>query len=99
MKARVTCCATSARRSAPFNAFLFLQGIETLPLRMRAAQPQRAGGRRFLAKRPEVTQGHPPLVQTGAARERPTNISGRLGGLVGFELAGGARPAGGSSTR
>ena len=28
------CCATSARRMSPFNAFLFLQGLETLHLRM-----------------------------------------------------------------
>ena len=36
---------------SPFNAFLILTGIETLPLRMQRALRQRAGGRRMARRR------------------------------------------------
>ena len=36
---------------SPFNAFLFLQGIETLPLRMERHYAERAGGRRAPRRR------------------------------------------------
>ena len=43
--ARRRCCATSAAAMSPFNAFLTLQGIETLALRMERHCANAAGGR------------------------------------------------------
>ena len=74
------CCAISARRCRPFNAFQFLQGLETLPLRMRAALRERPGGRRDLAEGPPGRdQGHPPVAadRRDAAAGRPLPV-GRL---------------------
>ena len=38
---------------SPFNAFLFLQGLETLPLRIAAPQRERAGGRPLAGAPPD----------------------------------------------
>ena len=44
----------------------------------------------FLRKRPEITRVIHPSVQTGVHRQRAERyLNGGLGGLVGFELAGG----------
>ncbi len=52
-----SCCATSARRASPFNAFLIAQGIETLSAPHRAAPRERPQGR-----------GVPPGPRPGRAR-------------------------------
>ena len=53
-----SCCATSARRSSPFNAFLLLQGLETLSLRMERHVAERARrSREWLEGRDEVESG------------------------------------------
>ena len=41
IKARVTLLRDLGAPMSPFNAFLFIQGLETLPLRMRAHCAQR----------------------------------------------------------
>ncbi len=50
------CCAISAPPLRPFNAFLFIQGLETLPLRIRehAATPRRSPT--TCTKHPKVTK-------------------------------------------
>ena len=40
IKARVTLLRDVGAAMSPFNAFMFIQGLETLPLRMRAALRQ-----------------------------------------------------------
>ena len=52
---RSRACATSARPSRPFNAFLILQGIETLPLRMERHSQNAMAVARFLTEHPKVT--------------------------------------------
>ncbi len=47
-------CATSARRLSPFNAFLILTGIETLPLRMRAHCDNTLAVAEWLSAHPQV---------------------------------------------
>ena len=76
---------------SPFNAFLFIQGLETLPLRIaRALRATPTAVADFLAKQPAVTQVIYPGLQTGEARRRAdTYLKGGFGGLVGFELKGG----------
>lgn len=90
IKARTTLLRDLGAALSPFNAFLLLQGIETLPLRIErhATNAQRVA--EFLAKRPEVTKVIHPSAQTGATRARADKyLKGGYGGLLGFELKGG----------
>jgi O-acetylhomoserine (thiol)-lyase len=90
IKARVTLLRDLGSALSPFNAFLVLQGLETLALRIAKHSENAQLVVDFLRKRPEVVRVIHPSVQTGVARERATRyLKGGLGGLVGFELAGG----------
>jgi O-acetylhomoserine (thiol)-lyase len=90
IKARVTLLRDVGSALSPFNAFLTLQGIETLPLRIERHSVNTEKVVAFLAKRREVTKVIHPSQQTGWARERAEKyLKGGRGGLVGFELAGG----------
>jgi O-acetylhomoserine (thiol)-lyase len=90
IKARVTLLRDLGSALSPFNAFLTLQGLETLALRMARHSENAQKVVDFLRKRPEVTRVIHPSVQTGVHRERAQRyLKGGLGGLVGFELAGG----------
>src|SRR5271169_2346627 len=70
IRARVTLLRDLGSCMSPFNAFLTLQGIETLPLRMERHCANTAGVVRWLAERPEVTKIIHPSQQTGVARQR-----------------------------
>ncbi len=75
---------------SPFNAFQILQGVETVPLRMRAHADNATRVAAFLKDHPKVTRVAHPSLQDGEARRRAdAYLSGGYGGLVGFELAGG----------
>jgi O-acetylhomoserine (thiol)-lyase len=90
IRARVVLLRDLGAAMSPFNAFQFLQGIETLPLRMErhCANAQKAAD--YLAARKGVTKVIYPSAQTGAARARADKyLKGGYGGLVGFELEGG----------
>ncbi len=90
IKARVTLLRDLGSAISPFNAFLTLQGVETLPLRIERHSVNASAVAAWLAKRPEVTKVIHPSLQTGYARERAQKyLKGGFGGLVGFELAGG----------
>ena len=76
---------------APLNAFLFLQGLETLPLRMREHCKNALAVAQFLSGRPDVTRVIHPAFHKGVGAERTAKYMPHgQGGLVGFELAGGA---------
>jgi len=90
LKARVTLQRDLGYAMSPFNAFLFLQGLETLPLRIREHSRNASAVAAYLKDHPDVTQVIHPSQQDGEARRRAdTYLSGGYGGLVGFELAGG----------
>ena len=90
IKARVTLLRDLGSALSPFNAFLIIQGIETLPLRIQRHSENTQAVANYLLKRPEVTRVIHPSVQTGVFRERADKyLKGGYGGLVGFELAGG----------
>ena len=79
---------------APMNAFLILQGMETLALRMRAHSVNGQAVADFLSRRPEVSKVIYPTHHTGIAAERTKKyLPNGSSGLCGFELAGG-EPAG-----
>jgi O-acetylhomoserine (thiol)-lyase len=75
---------------APQNAFQFIQGLETLPLRMRQHNENAIKVANFLAKHPSVSRVIFPGLQSGENRRRAdAYLNGGYGALVGFELKGG----------
>lgn len=90
LKARVTLQRDLGYAMSPFNAFQFIQGLETLPLRMREHCRNATAVAEHLSRHPAVTHVIHPSLQGGWARERAdTYLNGGYGGLVGFELGGG----------
>ncbi len=90
LKARVTLLRDLGAAMSPFNAFLFIQGLETLPLRMREHSRNAQAVVDYLAKHPAVTRVIHPSKQEATYRGRAeVHLRGGFGGLVGFELAGG----------
>ncbi len=94
IKARVTLLRDIGAAMSPFNAFMFIQGLETLPLRMRENCANAAKVAAYLADHPKVTRVIFPGMMTGQDKRRAdAYLKGGYGAMVGFELAG-ARAAG-----
>jgi O-acetylhomoserine (thiol)-lyase len=90
LRARVVLLRDLGAAMSPFNAFLFIQGLETLPLRMRAHCANAAEVADFLSGHPKVSHVIYPGFQSGEIRRRAdAYLGGGYGGLVGFELDGG----------
>jgi len=90
IRARVVLLRDLGAPLAPFNAFQVIQGLETLPLRMARHCENAERVVKFLSERKEVTKVIHPSLATGEAKKRAEKyLHGGLGGLVGFELAGG----------
>jgi O-acetylhomoserine (thiol)-lyase len=88
LKARVTLLRDVGAAMSPFNAFMFIQGLETLPLRMREHCANAAKVAQYLSGHPKVTRVIYPGLMTGEPRRRAdAYLKGGYGGLVGFELA------------
>ena len=75
---------------APFNAFMFLQGLETLPLRMERHCENATKVATYLAGHPKVASVTHPSLFTGEAARRAAILKGGFGSLMGFELKAGA---------
>ncbi len=91
VRARVKLLRDIGAAISPFNAFQLIQGLETLPLRIRQHTANAARVAAFLKDHPKVERVIYPGLQTGEARRRAdAYLSGGYGALVGFELAGGA---------
>jgi O-acetylhomoserine (thiol)-lyase len=90
IKARTTLLRDLGAAMSPFNAFLFIQGLETLPLRMRAHSENAVAVARFLERHPAVSKIIFPGAMTGEERRRAdAYLKAGDGGLVGFELKDG----------
>jgi O-acetylhomoserine (thiol)-lyase len=90
LKARVTLLRDIGAALSPFNAFLFIQGLESLPLRMREHCRNAAAVAEYLSAHPAVARTIYPGLATGEARRRAEQyLTSGYGGLVGFEIAGG----------
>jgi O-acetylhomoserine (thiol)-lyase len=91
LKARVTLQRDLGASMSPFNAFQFIQGLETLALRMREHCRNAEAVARHLARRSEVTKVIYAGLHTDPVQKRraDTHLKGGYGGLVGFELKGG----------
>ncbi|MBP7528822.1 MAG: O-acetylhomoserine aminocarboxypropyltransferase/cysteine synthase [Syntrophorhabdaceae bacterium] len=75
---------------APFNSFLFLQGLETLPLRQKKHSENALEVARFLRVHPLVTWvNYPGLEEHPSHRTAAKYLGGSYGALVGFGIKGG----------
>ena len=90
IKARTTLLRDIGSAMSPFNAFQIIQGMETLPLRMRAHCDNAAKVADHLNSHADVTKVIYPSLQGGEDKIRADKyLSGGYSGLVGFELKGG----------
>jgi O-acetylhomoserine (thiol)-lyase len=90
LKARVTLLRDIGAAMSPFNAFMFIQGLETLPLRMRQHCTNANAVTSYLSKHPKVTRViFPGLMEGEPKRRADTYLEGGYGSLLGFELKGG----------
>jgi O-acetylhomoserine (thiol)-lyase len=90
LKARVTLLRDIGAAMSPFNAFMFIQGLETVALRMRQHCSNATAVSQYLAKHPKVTKVIFPGLMTGETKRRAdAYLKGGYGGLVGFQLGGG----------
>ena len=90
LRARVVLLRDIGAAVSPFNAFQTLQGLETLPLRIREHNRNAMAVADYLSKHPKVTSVIHPSLQTGEPRRRADALlTGGYGALVGFELKGG----------
>lgn len=90
IKARVTLLRDVGAAMAPFNAFMFIQGLETLALRIRQHANNASAVADYLNGHPKITKVIYPGLQEGETRRRAdAYLKGGYGGLVGFELEAG----------
>jgi O-acetylhomoserine (thiol)-lyase len=93
-KARVNLLRDLGPALSPFNAFLFLQGLETLHLRMPRHAENALAVARYLARHPKVSWVNYPGLPDSPERERAAKYLPRgAGAILGFGVQGGL-PAG-----
>jgi O-acetylhomoserine (thiol)-lyase len=89
-KARLQLLRDLGAPLSPFNAFLFLQGLETLPLRVRRHSENALEVARFLSAHPLVGWVNYPGLEGHASHALAAKyLKGGFGGLVGFGIKGG----------
>jgi O-acetylhomoserine (thiol)-lyase len=93
-KARVQWLRDVGASLSPFNAFLFLQGLETLPLRQQKHSTNALEVARFLTKHPLVSWVNYPGLETSPNYKIASKyLKGQYGGLIGFGIKGGLETA------
>jgi O-acetylhomoserine (thiol)-lyase len=90
IKARVQLLRDIGAAISPFNAFQFLQGLETLPLRQRQHSENALAIARFLKSHPLVTWvTYPGLPDDTNHRLAAQYLKHGFGSIVGFGIKGG----------
>jgi len=74
---------------SPFNAWVFLKGLETLPLRMKAHSANALELARWLEQQPRVKRVYYPGLASHPQHELAKKQQSGFGGVVSFEVAGG----------
>ena len=91
LKLRVQWLRDVGAALSPFNAFLFLQGLETLPLRIERHSQNALAIARWLEDRPEIEWVSYPGLKSHPAHETAARyLKGGYGGVVTFGVKGGA---------
>ncbi len=76
-----------------FNAWVFLKGLETLRLRMRAHSETACHLAHWLEEQPEVTQVYYPGLSSHPQHDLARRQQDHFGGMLSFEVAGGREGA------
>ncbi len=84
---------TAGPTMSPFNAWVFLKGLETLTLRMRAHCSSALLLAHWLEQQPEVSRVNHPGLQSHPQHELAARQQTDYGGIVSFELKGGQSQA------
>jgi O-succinylhomoserine sulfhydrylase len=80
---------TGGATMSPFNAWVFLSGLETLALRMKAHCDNAFELAKWLEKQPTVAKVHYPGLASHAQHELAKRQQSHFGAVVSFELTGG----------
>ncbi|MGI6241327.1 MAG: O-acetylhomoserine aminocarboxypropyltransferase/cysteine synthase family protein [Candidatus Omnitrophota bacterium] len=92
VKARVTMLRDLGCALSPFNAFLFLQGLETLHLRMPKHSENALHVAKHLEKNPKVAWVHYPGLASSSEKARSKKyLPNGAGAIVGFGIKGGLK--------
>jgi O-acetylhomoserine (thiol)-lyase len=90
LKARVQWLRDLGAAVSPFNSFLFLQGLETLFLRVKKHSENAFAIARFLKGHPKVAWVNYPGFEDHVSHERAARyLKGGFGPIVGFGIKGG----------
>jgi O-acetylhomoserine (thiol)-lyase len=91
VKLRVSLLRDIGAALSPFNAFLFLQGLETLPLRMERHSTNAYGVAKFLEDHPKVTWVSYPGLPSHHTHDlaKKYHYRGLFGAMIGFGIEGG----------
>ncbi len=90
VKARVQLLRDLGSALSPFNAFLFLQGLETLALRVKRHSENAIQVARFLKAHPAVSWvNYPGLEEHPSHKLAQKYLKGNYGAILGFGIKGG----------
>jgi O-acetylhomoserine (thiol)-lyase len=90
IKVRVQLLRDIGAALSPFNAFEFIQGLETLPLRIRKHSDNALEIAKFLKQHPSVSWvNYPGLADNPNHRIASKYLKNHYGGIVGFGIKGG----------
>jgi O-acetylhomoserine (thiol)-lyase len=91
LKARVQLLRDLGPALSPFNSFLFLQGLETLPLRVERHSSNALKVAQFLTQHPKVEWVNYPGLETHPSHNLATKYhnKGGFGAILGFGIKGG----------
>ncbi len=90
IKARVALLRDLGPALSPFNAFIFLQGLETLHLRMPRHSENALAVAEYLEGHPKVTWVNYPGLESSPEKERVKKyLPQGAGGILGFGIKGG----------
>ena len=84
---------TGGATMSPFNAWVFLSGLETLAIRMKAHCDNAFALAKWLEQQPAVAKVHYPGLASHAQHELAKRQQSHFGAVVSFELNGGKEQA------
>ncbi|MDP8263959.1 MAG: O-acetylhomoserine aminocarboxypropyltransferase/cysteine synthase [Candidatus Aceula lacicola] len=91
IKARVTLLRDIGPALSPFNAFLFLQGLETIHLRLPRHSENALAVAKHLEKHPKISWINYPGLDSSPEKEKAKKYLAKgAGAIIGFGIKGGA---------
>ncbi len=84
---------TAGPSMSPFNAWVFLKGLETLSLRMKAHSASAAILAQWLSQQPGIARVYYPGLASHPQHDLAIRQQSDFGGLISFELEGGKEAA------